>query len=64
MSWIARSADWRLLTVTTTQTSRDFRYLALAPGCDNRPHDGARCGCRMFDRQADGDRYIRDQMRR
>ncbi|GAA2241492.1 hypothetical protein GCM10010413_49910 [Promicromonospora sukumoe] len=61
MSKTAHPDGWRLLTVTSTKTSWDYRYLALAPGCNNdRPHDGTKCGCRVFDRQADANRYLRN----
>lgn len=62
MSWIARSTSWRLLTVSDPAYS-GVRYAAIAPGCDNRPHNGSRCGCRMFNSKTDGDRYIRSALR-
>lgn len=53
--------EWRLLTVTSTPTSRDFKYAALAPGCIAVPHAGD-CGCMTFDNQPEGDRYIRGKL--
>jgi len=53
---------WRLLTVTIPPNDRDFKYVALAPGCTNTPHDGTKCGCMTFDRDSDGDAYIRGKM--
>lgn len=58
------SPDWRLLTVTIPPDTRTFKFTALAPGCINTPHDGTKCGCRMFDRQPDGDTYIRSKIGR
>lgn len=53
---------WRLLTVTIPPDTTTFKYIALAPGCTNTPHDGTKCGCMTFDRQPDGDAYIRGKM--
>lgn len=55
------SPDWRMLTVTSTPTSRDFKYAALAPGCINVPH-GGKCKCMTFDNQPEADAYIRREM--
>lgn len=57
------SPDWRLLTVTIPPNDRDFKFVALAPGCINTPHGGS-CGCMTFDRAPDGDAYIRSKVSR
>ncbi len=61
MTWLTPMNNWRLLTVSDPAYD-GIRYAALAPGCTNQPHDGTRCGCRMFLDQGEGDRYIRSKM--
>lgn len=56
------STDWRLLTVTIPPNDRDFKFVALAPGCINTPHAGD-CGCMTFDMPGDADTYIRGKAR-
>lgn len=61
MGWIAPSDSWQLLTVSDPAYD-GIRFAAIAPGCDNRPHDGTECGCRMFTVWGEGDKYIRGEI--
>lgn len=57
------TAEWRMLTVTIPPNTTDFKYVALAPGCINTPHNGERCGCQQFDDPGQADTYIRGKIR-